>query len=339
MNYLIPLLLAALLCVGCSTKKTVVIDPSLHEDLASIKERETVQKEEEKAAARQDADAQAKQFLAGKKVHVPALGLDARPISGSAAIEAAVKAYDATGQIDPIITGVNHISFPYGLSPAKMACSKLRVCSIGLQEGEQVLDIVTGDTQRWNISVARTGDSANQRPMIMVKPLSDGALETNLIITTNRRVYDIDMVSVTSGPYTPQIDFYYPHEPLLPEPTARYAKTQPVAERSVTQASLSTLVALDHMQFRYKIEGDEHLPWYPARVFDDGMKVYIQMPQDLKASEVPVFLIQDGKKQEIANYRYQAPYYVIDRLFKEGILILGTDTQQDIVTISKIKGR
>ena len=56
----------------------------------------------------------------------------------------------------------------------------------------------------------------------------------------------------------------------------------------------------------------------------------------VRAYEAPVFLaIGDDGKQEIVNYRYKDGYYIIDKLFKKGILILGTKKKQTIITIVK----
>lgn len=329
-----------LLLAACVTEKTVSIDPGLQENLEAMKERDGNALKEEQRLKEEQEQQIAKEFLDTKAVNVPALDIKARPISGKAAIDAAVLAYDKTGEIDPIITETNKISFPFGLSQAKIACAQLRVCSIGLQPGEQVLDLVTGDSQRWNISVAKSGTMAGaERPHIMVKPLADGDLVTNLIITTDRRVYNIDMVAVSEGQYTPQIDFYYPHEPMVtsvPKPAPLAVAATP-NDRSVKENPVATLVALDNMNFGYALEGKESLAWYPLRVFDDGSKVFIQMKSSLKSAEAPVFLVENEGKQEIVNYRYKAPYYVIDRLFDKGILILGSDKKQEIITISKKK--
>jgi type IV secretion system protein TrbG len=326
----------ALCLAACATKQTVTIDPALQGDLESLKTRDEQHIQQEQALKDKEEQKKADAFLAGKKIEVQALALKARPVSDKAAITAAVGAYQKTGEIDPIISETNKISFPFGLSQPKIACSKLRVCGVALQPGEQVLDIVTGDSQRWNISVARSGSDTGERPHIMVKPLAEGELETNLMVTTDRRVYNIDMVSVSEGQYTPQIDFYYPNDPIvIAQPTSKTAGKP--AGHTVKEQDISTLVSLEDMNFDYKIKGDNGLAWYPSRVFDDGRKVFIQMPNHLESSEAPVFLVEQEGKQEIVNYRYQAPYYVIDRLFNKGMLILGTDKTQEIVTIAKRK--
>ena len=46
-------------------------------------------------------------------------------------------------------------------------------------------------------------------------------------------------------------------------------------------------VRLDSLNFRYRIEGDDP-PWRPVRAFDDGRKVYIQMPSGLSQGEAPI---------------------------------------------------
>ena len=93
-------------------------------------------------------------------------------------------------------------------------------------------------------------------------------------------------------------------------------------------------VSLEALNFDYKVKGNKRSSWYPQRVFDDGKKVFIQMPPSIKSSEAPIFMVVgEGGKQEIVNYRFRNSYYIIDKLFKKGILILGTDKKQTFITI------
>lgn len=81
------------------------------------------------------------------------------------------------------------------------------------------------------------------------------------------------------------------------------------------------------LKFRYRIEGDA--PWKPARVFDDGAKVYIQFPSGLAQSEAPpLFVIGPDGKPALVNYRVRGTTYIVDRLFAAAELRLGTAPQR-----------
>lgn len=73
-------------------------------------------------------------------------------------------------------------------------------------------------------------------------------------------------------------------------------------------------------------------------MFTDGKKVFIEMPPGVSRSELPAPMAINFKNQrEVVNFRYYRPYFVIDTLFDKGILVIGTDKYQQIVTITKIK--
>jgi type IV secretory pathway VirB9-like protein len=75
--------------------------------------------------------------------------------------------------------------------------------------------------------------------------------------------------------------------------------------------------------------------WQPLRVFDDGLKTYIQFPVNMAATDAPpLFLVGPGGKAELVNYRYLNGYYVVDRLIDVAELRLGEKPQQ-VVRISR----
>jgi type IV secretory pathway VirB9-like protein len=77
-----------------------------------------------------------------------------------------------------------------------------------------------------------------------------------------------------------------------------------------------------------------NVPWKPTRAYDDGSRVFIQMPAGMKASEAPALLIGAGSGTQMVNYRIAGNYYVVDRLFNDATLVSGVGGEQDRVTIS-----
>ena len=73
----------------------------------------------------------------------------------------------------------------------------------------------------------------------------------------------------------------------------------------------------------------------PLRAFDDGSKVYVQFPAGIGQGEMPpLFIVGNGDKTELVNYRVRSPYYIVDRLFSFAELRLGGKDAQ-IVRISR----
>ena len=192
-----------------------------------------------------------------------------------------------------------------------------RVSDIALETGESLVAVAAGDTVRWVIGDTSSGTGASRRAHVLVKPVSEG-LRTNLVITTDRRVYHLDLES--SGRTGPAgISWYYPADALLAlKRSEAAAPPAPVAEG----------VSIGALNFAYRIEGDDP-PWRPVRAFDDGRQVFIQFPADIAtAAAPPLFLLFRDGGTELVNYRMRGRYYVVDRLFSTAELRLGEKRQQ-----------
>lgn len=199
-----------------------------------------------------------------------------------------------------------------------------RITDIALQEGEELIAVSAGDTVRWIVGDTTSASGASQRVHILVKPVRAN-LTTNLVITTNRRLYLLELTS-TEKTWMASISWNYPLD--------RLALLKHQARKAEAAEPLAQGVALENLAFRYAITGDAP-PWRPLRAFDDGERVYIQFPPGIAQDELPpVFVVGTAGKAELVNYRYRAPYYIVDRLFGAAELRLGTDKAQ-VVRISR----
>ena len=99
-------------------------------------------------------------------------------------------------------------------------------------------------------------------------------------------------------------------------------------------------LSLENLRFRYAISGGSP-PWKPLRAFDDGQKVYIQFPGGIAQGELPpLFVIGPQGDGQLVNYRFRAPYYVVDRLFGAAELRLGggKGAKGEVVRIERTDG-
>ncbi len=202
-----------------------------------------------------------------------------------------------------------------------------RVSDIALQPGETLSAVAAGDTVRWTVGDTTSGSGEGKRTHILVKPFSAG-LSTNLIITTDRRVYRIQLTS-RAGPAMAAISWTYPADELLALARQREAAD---AARPVSAG-----VAIERLNFRYEISGDKPA-WRPLRAFDDGRQSWIEFPPSIASGEAPpLFVVGEDGKAELVNYRMAGNYYVVDRLFAAAELRLG-GKKQKIVRISRSGG-
>lgn len=195
-----------------------------------------------------------------------------------------------------------------------------RVSDIILQPGETLTSVSAGDTVRWVIGDTVSGKGAGQRTHVLVKPFAPG-LKTNLVITTDRRSYHLQLES-TEATAMAAVSWTYPHDQItaLRRKNARADATMPVASN----------LALENIRFRYAIFGDRP-PWRPLRAFDDGHKVYIEFPRRIDQGEAPpLFVVGADGGNELVNYRMRGNYYIVDRLFAAAELRLGTKPQQSV---------
>lgn len=190
--------------------------------------------------------------------------------------------------------------------------SPQRITDIALEPGEQLLSVSAGDTTRWIVGDARSGAGAAAQAHVLVKP-NAGNLTTNLVVMTDRRVYHIELRSVT-GTAMAAVSWRYPAEMMLASNPAPPVAAVPPAPPPFTPEQLN---------LRYRIDGDKP-DWRPLAAFDDGRQVFIEMPEKIRTMEAPPLFVIGDAGPELVNYRVAGKYYVVDRLFSKAELRLGS---------------
>lgn len=226
------------------------------------------------------------------------------------------------------------VVFTFGQSDPTVVCTPLRVCDIELEPGEVIVgEPQIGDGVRWKVSPAVHGSGASKTTHVIVKPTAR-AIETNLIIPTDRRIYHVRLASVDdSAQYTRFVSFYYPDSQAK-----AWASYQAQIQKEESPVIDRPAVSVDQLDFDYHLEiesGDGRFK--PIRVFNDGQKTFIQLPSSMSADEAPAFFVigSDGKEQ-LVNYRIRDGYYVIDKVFTRGALVAGVGDEQERITIDRI---
>jgi type IV secretion system protein VirB9 len=224
--------------------------------------------------------------------------------------------------------------YSFGVGLPTVVCAPLRVCMIELQAGERIVgEPHIGDSVRWNISPAMYGTGDQSTAVIILKPQTPG-LDTNLLITTDRRAYYLRLISKPED-YVARVAFAYPEDDTR-KWQQQLAQQQALAKQEKHAAEVPpAMITVEKVNFDYSIRGgDEHIR--PVRVFDDGAKTYIQMPPELQHREAPVLLVtgKDGKG-EMTNYRVRDQTYIVDRLFDHANLVLGSGKKAQKVEISR----
>jgi len=200
-----------------------------------------------------------------------------------------------------------------------------QITDIALEPGESLTGagpIAAGDTARWIIGDTESGAGETRRVHVLVKP-TRADLSTNLVITTDRRLYMIEL-HAGERPYMPSVAWSYPAPPPSQQPVV---PTTPV------------IPAAAERNYRYALTGDAP-PWRPVAVYDDGRRVYVEFPRGIVQGEMPpLFVIGPDGELEIVNSRVQGNVLIVDRLFGAAELRLGKGDRQQTVRILRTDGR
>jgi type IV secretion system protein VirB9 len=259
----------------------------------------------------------------------------AAPTTGPAAVAAA----NAGATTQPATDGfLNAIQY-YDYAPGEVytaVTSPGYVTTIALAAGEKLITAAAGDTTRWVVQSVESGSGPTAQTLLLVKPRRAG-LATNLLITTDQRIYTLDLTTTDQSVYHTMIAWNYPFGDAV------MIRNQIEGEQEQARAIVAGGIDLSNANFNYLILREKHAAtpaWCPLRAFDDGKKTYIQFPPKVAVTEAPpLFVMGRHGDAQLVNYRVKGDWYIVDRLFDKAELRLG-EAPQSIIGIARadVKG-
>lgn len=265
---------------------------------------------------------------APRPLHVPPAWTPARGGNAATTPGARVENANAAARIEPRREGYfNSIQiYPWSEGALyQVYASPGQITNIALEPGESLTGagpIAAGDTARWIIGDTESGSGLTRRVHILVKP-SRPDISTNLVVTTDRRIYMIEL-RAREALYMPAVAWAYPPPPPSQRQAAPAAPVIPAASAR---------------NYRYGLTGDNP-PWRPVSVYDDGRRVYIEFPRGIVQGEMPpIFVIGAEGEAEIVNSRIHQHILIVDRIFGAAELRLGSGDRQQTVRIVRTDGR
>jgi type IV secretion system protein VirB9 len=245
------------------------------------------------------------------------------PVPREDPVESAFREFEGTGAarvIHPDREGA-YLLFPFGYERPVVHCPRLNACMIALEPGERLTDDpMAGDTERWTIGTSVMG-SREQSLLVIVKP-QDCDLATNLLIPTDRRVYEMALTSDRcSGrgreeAYTRRVKFWYP-DAMRAEQEEERAR---LASAPAREASLNHEYRVDRGPWWHR----KHYPWMPQDVYDDGVRTYVVLPAGARGEEMPLLYSLDGDERQVLNYAMRGDTLVADRVLRRAALVVGS---------------
>ncbi len=260
-----------------------------------------------------------------KPLHIPPSWTPARGGAAAGTPTARVENANAAARVQPRREGYYNAIQIYPWSEGalyQVYASPGQITDIALEPGESLTGagpIAAGDTARWIIGDTESGSGLTRRVHILVKP-SRPDITTNLVVTTDRRVYMLELRS-DQKPYMPSVSWSYP------QPKGGLRRSVPATP---------TIPVLAARNYRYGLTGDNP-PWKPVTVYDDGRHVYVEFPAGIAQGEMPpLFVIGPDGETQIANTRVYRNVLIVDRLFGAAELRLGSGKKQPTVRIERI---
>lgn len=169
---------------------------------------------------------------------------------------------------------------------------------IVVSPNETILDVASGFTQGWEFSDRRnilyikpkSIQGENGQPAILPEA---GKWNTNLMVTTNLRLYDLDLQLLpaeNANQVSYRVEFKYPADEA--------AKEKALAEKNKAQAKLDEKPEPRNWNYSMQI-GDNSENIAPAMTYDDGRFTYLKFPnnRDFPAA----FLVAEDKSESLVN--------------------------------------
>ncbi len=226
------------------------------------------------------------------------------------AAAAVIAAAPLAAYAHPIMGSDGVLRFPFEdrVAPA-LFCRPLYVCDIVLEPGESVINVAIGDSTRWLVSPATSG-TVNSTPHILIKP-TQANLSTDLIVTTTKRAYYLDLHSANVKPMI-RVGFTYPQ---ALDATHENASAPAMANMAMGAGPVAPL------DFKYQSTGAHEL--YPVTVYNDGKHTYIRLDPNIQALPVLFQVGPDG--DQLVNYRVKdGDEYIVDAVPNRIALVLGS---------------
>ncbi|MES2879215.1 MAG: TrbG/VirB9 family P-type conjugative transfer protein [Pseudomonadota bacterium] len=228
----------------------------------------------------------------------------------------------------PIMSSDGKIIFPFGQSMPQLTCSPMRSCDVEMEPGEKVKTVVLADGVNWKWLGAESVEQGKTIAHVVFQPV-DKELESNAIIYTDRRSYHIKLYSPsTEGAYLNRVGFYYP-ESLVNSWEEKMGKATAAVAKEEAQQVMPASASPEKMAYDYRFEGDADFK--PVRVFNDGERTFITLPESVKTGEHPTLsLVDEAGKQMVVLYRSRPletgeTLYTVDKLFNKAELHRDTE--------------
>jgi type IV secretion system protein VirB9 len=161
------------------------------------------------------------------------------------------------------------------------------VTTIQLGKGERIDSVQLGDHVSWQVDRLKRGD------MLSVVPIENGGAYTNMLVTTNRRIYSFEMTA-RHAPYVEDASLTYLYRFDYPVTAEEFARSRSV-HASIDSAA--DAIGKGRLNEAYRASGPKRLK--PVRMFDDGAKTYLAFADG--APRPAAFAVGMDRSESVVN--------------------------------------
>jgi len=195
---------------------------------------------------------------------------------------------------------------------------------------ETVLDVASGFTDGWVLAHRRNilyikAKSVKSEQNVPPKSPVPGVWDTNVMVTTNLRMYDIDLKLLSGSNNSGKVpsDQRISYRVEFRYPADNKAAEEALANKSKKKAALEVKPSPHNWNYSMQI-GDQSENIAPTMAYDDGRFTYLKFPNNRDFPSA--FLVALDKTESLVNSHIDPTFpdtLVLHRVSKEMVLRLG----------------
>ena len=243
---------------------------------------------------------------------------------------------------DPVPTAGSNgiVQFAFGTAMPPIVCGPERQTLIFLQPGERLTHApVLGDSSRWEALLLRAGQGDEEQTVVAIKFRKAGSYQTDLVLPTNRRVYQLNL-QTNQTQYLSQVAFTYPDDPTdnWKQYEAEQGQEQAAQAAQREESHVASLTGPTNFNYTVKYSKKQVPPFVPKAVYDDGSQTFFKMPGSAQHWDAAVLQIAGPDGCEVVNHRlaeHDPDTWIVDRLFNQAELVSGTGKHAERVIVRR----
>lgn len=185
------------------------------------------------------------------------------------------------------------------------------VTTIQLGKGERIDSVQLGDHVSWQVDRLKRGD------MLSVVPIENGGAYTNMLVTTNRRIYSFEMTA-RHAPHIEDASLTYLYRFDYPVTGEEFARSRSVY---TSIDGVADAIGKSQRNEAYRASGPSRLK--PVRMFDDGAKTYLAFADG--ASLPAAFAVGPDRSESVVNTSMLPDGTLVIHSVKPRITLRGAD--------------